>query len=62
MDVEGVLCPICGAQTRLYMNVYVHPNDMFQIMSCRHINISCCYDEEEAIGELTEVISELNGE
>lgn len=55
----GIYCPICKTEAEIYMDVDEHPNSMYSIRSCSHINISRKYDEEEAIEELKYVINEI---
>ena len=33
-------CPICNKNIKIYMDIYTHPNSMFSIRSCNHINLS----------------------
>jgi phage FluMu protein Com len=52
-------CPICKTTYELYMDVNEHPNSMFSITSCDHINITRCSHEEDAQGVLDSVIEEI---
>ena len=52
-------CPICGADCKIFLDVNEHPNSMFSITPCNHINISRCCDEETAQEELDEVLREI---
>ena len=55
----GMECPVCEAEQSIYLNVNVHPNSMYSISGCQHINISGCRTEEDVLKELNRVISEL---
>ena len=61
MKKTGVKCPICGTEARIYFNVNVHPNDMYEIDCCRHINLRGFLNEEDVLEELDNVILELRG-
>jgi len=59
LPIEDKYCPICGSQYILSINIYTHPNDMFNITSCEHINVRACSTEEKAQLELDIVIQEI---
>ncbi len=43
--IDGEFCPICEEPIVIYMNIYEHPNSMFSIKSCAHVNIAGCSNE-----------------
>jgi hypothetical protein len=55
----GLFCPICNREAKVYMNIYEHPNSMYGITCCSHINIHRCSEEEDAIDELKFLIMEI---
>jgi hypothetical protein len=56
----GLACPICGTSYIIYMDIDAHPNDMYSIRSCQHVNIARCRDEKEALEDLHQLIEVVN--
>ena len=61
MKRTGIKCPICKTEARIFINVNVHPNDMYEIDCCRHINLRRFLNEEDVLEELDNVVLELKG-
>ena len=49
MKRTGIKCPICKTEARIFINVNVHPNDMYEIDCCRHINLRRFLNEEDVL-------------
>ena len=52
-------CPICEEPYRIYINVNEHPNSMYSIRSCDHINLARYSTEEDVKGDLKIHLQEL---